>query len=461
MIVRLDTLVIIALNAAILATAMLIRQFYADSDIGTVLVIMSIAVMSLLVLHSYAWFNQGASDLSMAYVFFLMVFLFNLGKATLFMFFRDVPEPFFTFFNYYDLQIIVRAFEYSYCGFFVLSTAMLLSYKKVDTVQIEPTDAQWAAAKFTGLLFAAVSVPAAMMDLKDQVIAVLTGGYFALFSQEQSYGAAGIVKVLGFFMLPSLYILTIAFKKNKAIVYSIFIFCMLYALIRLAMGSRLASLIPVIVLLSLWDGTFKHVNRKMIYSLAAFAFAVVFPALALLRTGQSLDAHGESASAMFHILKEMSDSISPLIWVMQRVPWEMDFIYGHSFLLAVSTAIPNLFWDVHPAKAGSLALWLVNEVNPWIAERGGGYGFSIFAEMYLNFYWLGMPVLFLLGIFINKLATVRRNPINTAFCFACFLGIMLWPRGELVAVARFILWNVGIPWVCYHIMVFVFSKLRY
>ena len=106
--------------------------------------------------------------------------------------------------------------------------------------------------------------------------------------------------------------------------------------------------------------------------------------LTFLRTGQELSDAAEQTSSLFRIIKEMSDSISPLIWVMQRVPSEFDFTHGHSFLLAAYTAIPNLFWDVHPAKTGSLALWLVNDVNPWIAERGGGYGFSIFQEGYFD-----------------------------------------------------------------------------
>jgi oligosaccharide repeat unit polymerase len=305
-----------------------------------------------------------------------------------------------------------------------------------------------------------VSFPSALIDLQTMLMQVLSGGYFALYSSEQSYGAAGIVKVLSFFLFPAFYITLVAFRENKSIVYSVLIFAGLYSLTKLAMGARLGALIPFLIMLSLWDVTIRHVNRKIIYFSAIGMIAVVFPALSLLRVGGTLEQESGVGHAIFEIVKEMSDSMSPLVWIMQRVPWEFDFIYGHSFLLAASTAIPNLFWAVHPAKSGSLALWLVNEVNPWIANAGGGYGFSIFAEMYLNFYWLGMLPLFFISIYIARLAKVKVNPINTAFCFACFLGLMLWPRGESVAVGRFILWNVGIPWIFYKSMLFALGRFK-
>lgn len=447
-------------NFFICLAAILARQWVVDEYITLVLIIQSLGILSLVIIHSYAWNQIGGNDLSLAFIFFLMVFIFNLGKSVLFVFYYHEGASFFSFFGQYDLQIIVRAFEYGYVGFFVLSSAMLFSHKKEQFKMAELSQEQLLAARFTGLLFLAFSLPASLFDLQTMVMQVLSGGYFALFNSQQSYGAAGIVKVLTFFLYPSLLLLVAAYSKNKTVLNIIFLFAFSIALLKMALGMRLASLIPFIILLSLWDITIKPLNRKSIYMIVIFMFVVVFPAMSFLRTGQEISEDIEKTSAIYRIITEMSDSISPLVWVMQRVPSQMDFQYGHSFMLALSTIIPNLFWDVHPAKSGSLALWLVNEVNPWIAERGGGYGFSIFAELYLNFYWFGMLVLFLFGLIINKLAIVKSNIVNTAFAFSCFLGFMLWPRGELVTVARFIFWHVGILWVVYHIMVAVYARIK-
>jgi oligosaccharide repeat unit polymerase len=450
----------IATNFFICLVAIMARQWLVDEHITIVLVTQSIGILSLIVIHSYTWSRIGGNDLSLAFIFFLMVFIFNLGKSVLFVFYYHEGASFFSFFTEFDLQVIVRAFEYGYVGFFVLSSAMLFSHKREPRQLMELTQEQVSAARFTGLLFLTFSLPASLLDLKTMIVQVLSGGYFALFNGEQSYGAAGIIKVLTFFLYPSLLLLIAAYSKNKKILNLIFIFALSIALIKMALGMRLASLIPFIIFLSLWDSVIKPLNRKSIYMVVIFMFVVVFPAMSFLRTGQEISEDIEKTSAIYRIIEEMSDSISPLIWVMQRVPSQMEFQYGHSFLLAISTIIPNLFWDIHPAKSGSLALWLVHEVNPWIAERGGGYGFSIFAELYLNFYWFGMFVLFLLGILINKLAMIKNNIVNTAFAFSCFLGFMLWPRGELVTVARFIFWNVGFLWVTYHIMVAAYSKMK-
>lgn len=458
--VRVETLVIIAINAAICIGTVFMRLWDTDTDITSILLLQSAAILSLIALHTQAWLRQGGGDLSLAFLFFLMVFIFNTGKALLFVFFYNKNETFFTFFGEHDLQMVVRALEYSYVGLFVISSAMLLTQFSGPPKQIQPDPTEITAAKVTGLVFLLFSLPAALIDLQSMLMQVLSGGYFAIYSAEQSYGAAGLVKVLAFFLFPAFYLCLVGFKDNRYFTTFIFSFALFYSLIKLGMGARLVALVPFLILISLWDSTIKPVNRKLIYVTAVLMIVVVFPALSLLRVGGELNQESGVTLMLFHIIKEMSDSISPLVWVMQRVPWEFDFLYGQSFVLAASTAIPNLFWDVHPAKAGSLALWLVNEVNPWIAERGGGYGFSIFAEMYLNFYWLGMLPLLVISVFITRLAQIKANPINTAFCFACFLGIMLWPRGELVAVARFILWNVGIPWLCYKTLVFAFARFR-
>ena len=451
---------LVLVNFTICLITIYIRQWAGDENISYVFIAQSVGILSLLIIHSYVWIKIGGNDLSLAFVFLLMVFIFNLGKSVLFIFYYEQVDSFFTFFTVNDYKVIVRAFEFGYVGFLALSSAMLLSFQnyKVDT--IEPTVAQYNAARFTGFLFLSLSLPAALFDLQVMVVKVLTGGYFALFSSEQSYGTAGIVKVLAFFLYPSLLLLTVAYKNNFIVLRAIFTFAVSIALIKLMLGMRLTSLIPFIIFLSLWDSVIKPINRKIIYSFSIPLFVFVFPLMSFLRTGQTAIEVVEKNSALYRIVAEMSDSISPLVWVMQRVPSQLDFTYGHSFVLAMYTIIPNLFWDVHPAKTGSLALWLVNEVNPWIAERGGGYGFSIFAEMYINFYWFGMFFLFFFGLVLSKLATVKQNPINTAFAFSCFLGFMLWPRGELVIVSRFIFWHVGFLWICYQIMTLIYARLR-
>ncbi|GGA79152.1 hypothetical protein GCM10011369_21350 [Neiella marina] len=450
----------IGLNALICGLTIFFRILNADLNTDQTLVVQSYAIISLVVIHSYAWFKQGGNDLSLAYLFFLMVFIFNCGKAILFVFFADYHEPFFSFFTEREHLVLIRAYEYSYIGLFAMSCAMLVGSNHRAVEQVSTTLRQQDAAKVTGVVFLLVSVPAAIYDLVDMLRLVLSGGYFALFNSEQSYGASGIIKVLGFFLFPALYLTLIGFRDNRPVVTLLWLLATVFTVVKLAMGARLVALVPFLIMLSLWDVTVQQVGRKSIYAVAAVLVIVVFPALSLLRVGGELDQNSGIGHSMFEIIKEMSDSISPLVWVMQRVPSEMDFTQGHSFLLAASTAIPNLFWDVHPAQQGSLSKWLVYEVDPWMAKQGGGFGFSIFAEFYLNFYWYGIPLIFFTTLLISRFSSVRANPINTAFCFSCFLGLMLWPRGELVAVARFIMWNAGIPWLCYHFLCAIIPRFN-
>jgi hypothetical protein len=118
--IRVETLVFIAINVSICLLCVFFRLWDGDSELSNVMLLQSYGIASLIVIHSYAWFRQGGSDMSLAYLFFLMVFIFNAGKAILFIFFFELQDTFFNFFNHKDYQIVVRAFEYSYVGLLVI-----------------------------------------------------------------------------------------------------------------------------------------------------------------------------------------------------------------------------------------------------------------------------------------------------------------------------------------------------
>jgi len=67
----------VLINLTVCLVVIFIRQWAIDENIPFVLIAQSVGILSLLIIHTYVWIKIGGNDLSLAFVFFLMVFTFN------------------------------------------------------------------------------------------------------------------------------------------------------------------------------------------------------------------------------------------------------------------------------------------------------------------------------------------------------------------------------------------------
>jgi hypothetical protein len=136
---------------------------------------------------------------------------------------------------------------------------------------------------------------------------------------------------------------------------------------------------------------------------------------------------------------------------MKLVPSVRPYAYGFGYVISATTAFPNLFWDVHPATAfGAAADWLVREVAPVIADAGGGLGYSVIAESYLNFSWAGVLVMFLLGLALGRFTSwvERENNVARVAVEAVLISFLTaLGRGETSSFVRPILWLCVAPYL--------------
>src|SRR5439155_7860001 len=145
-------------------------------------------------------------------------------------------------------------------------------------------------------------------------------------------------------------------------------------------------------------------------------------------------------------------TIQPVAYTYILVPTARAFDHGIGYAYATLTVLPNLFWDVHPTISHGLASdWLMSTVDPLSAARGGGLGYSCIAEAYLNFGWVGIPVVMMLvGFCIATLASwaqggdYRRRLAVTATVMAF---VLKFPRDESGTLVRFIVWYAFLPYL--------------
>jgi oligosaccharide repeat unit polymerase len=215
----------------------------------------------------------------------------------------------------------------------------------------------------------------------------------------------------------------------------------------------------------LWHYSVSRVRRLTVV-LVGLGVALLIPLVATVRdysmeartsnlTADSLRAIG---NPLVFTAAEMGNSMSTVAYTIELVPAVRGFDYGQSYFFASLTALPNLFWDLHPTSAhGLLSNWLVWTVDPGRAALNGGLGFSFLAEAFLNFGWYGAPfallaVGLLLGLLVRWAGNAQRSGSFAAV--ACMLlFVLFFARGESASMVRGVLWYSLLPYAAVRLLV--------
>jgi oligosaccharide repeat unit polymerase len=141
-----------------------------------------------------------------------------------------------------------------------------------------------------------------------------------------------------------------------------------------------------------------------------------------------------------------------IAYTIELVPRTRNFDYGDSYAYALLTVFPNLFWKIHPTIAHELpSSWITWAVDPATAREGGGLGYSFIAEAYLNFGYIGAPLLMLVGGYLAARFMVwayrGQRPDRLAFLVCAASFAIFLARAESGVVLRGVIWNSALPFL--------------
>jgi oligosaccharide repeat unit polymerase len=313
-----------------------------------------------------------------------------------------------------------------------------------------------------GVILLLSAIPLLVVTLQD-VKTVIADGYFGLFSRERLYGVdagiANVLKNLAAFAVGGLLFLLAGLSNSKTKSKQVYVLILVYGLVQLFLGRRSWGLMSILGATWLWHSVVRPVPLKKIapYGIAVFVF--VLPTVKAFRgeTGAdrlSVNRLVESFSSIENplvaILSEMGGSINTVAVTLENIPQHKPYMYGSSYLFALTGLIPNFFWPVHPSvEHGSLARWLVMTEFPVLWEAGGGYGFSCIAEAYANFGRLGsMMVMMWVGYLMARLGVWANNgtPPAKAVIAICIAYVLFWARGDVTLFIRPIFYGAVVPY---------------
>ncbi len=328
-------------------------------------------------------------------------------------------------------------------------------------VVADPGTAQ--ALRRTGWILLAISILPTVVLTARALTVVFRSGYFALYQQGAGAGIAVGPQILAGFLLPALLCLLAGSGGSPSYRILAVTMALIYSGVQLTLGARFGATAPLIALAWVWDRTVRPLPRRALFVVALAVIFLVFPVvgatrnIALVERGDldlaletSVSGQGWLASA----IAEFGGTIRTIMYTIDLVPSYRAFDYGLQYAYALLTIVPNIFGGVHPAVAhGTPSSWLIWTIDPATAAAGGGIGFSFIAEAYLNFGYLGTPiVLFLLGFLYVRfiLWAVRSHDPARIAVLASFLSFFLvYPRGDSTALVRPLIWYSLLVYVLY------------
>lgn len=407
-----------------------------DANLDNIRVMGFFAIIQL-VFSYYSWYKCGNNLFSAHIVFLTAFYAFNVGQVILealgvnptnksLLEHRGMSQSVFYECAYYSLLCLL-AFHIGALleskrtkGFIYNSISRDDISYKIETIR-----------KVSFTLFC-ISLPFYFVTLYLSINAVLMYGYGALYDDSINTGNP-LFSLIGDFYDPSLialYFVSEWKKKQRRLWRTILILTVF--LPPLILGGRSQAMIIATICVLVYSFFYKiKVKHVLLGVCSVYILLFIFNIVAKTRSSsdKSLEHYAEVVSdaennPAIETLAEMGGSMNPLALTMAVVPSTEDYRYGKSIFYSFLSIIPNVgFWRIHPAqKEAKLGRWLMEKYNMTY-----GPGYSLVAEGYINFGYMGPFALLLLGFYYTKIFKyvdkkfVEKNP------FVVILAIVfLW-----------------------------------
>jgi len=418
--------------------------------------------LGILFIYSiWSWWHITGLILDAYILFFISAVLFNGGEALL----RSINIfGNASFYEYFSEKTVAETLCLVILGLYAFHLGALIcakySSRFMAAFQTENMKDD-KNIRLVGWILISISFLPILFYLRDSLSHVMSHGYFSLFTAEPATSFAATDQILATLLVPGILFLLAGSRGNlPSLIISIFLIAG-YTSIRLFLGSRAWASMPLIVFVFILHRYIYRIPKLLLLSGGMFLLFFIFPLIGEIRNipGYQRLSYEIMTDALFSmgnpivaILSEMGGSIRTVAHTLELVPDIRGYDFGVGYLNALFTVIPNLFWSIHPAMLrGTASNWITMTIDPISAYIGGGIGYSFIAESYLNFGWIGSPlVLFGFGFAYAKLvfwAQKSGDPARIAMLGSFLAFVLFFARSESVLVIRPLIWYALVPYL--------------
>lgn len=335
----------------------------------------------------------------------------------------------------------------------------ILSVRRSNTIAHDTLDCDDVKGlRITGWILMSISLIPTCFILWAAASTVASGGYLAAYQGDADAGLAATPQVLSLFIVPAALFLLAGANGRRREKMTAMIVIAVSTVVQFSLGFRGAAVTPACAFLWLWSRCEGKIRTPwLVGAVAALIIAIPISRETRLLAGSdrlSLDtlasAYQSIDNPVVSAVTEMGGSMATVAYTYILVPSTRALDYGGGYAYAALTVLPNLFWSVHPTIAhGQASDWLIRTVDPSQAMLGVGLGYSCIAEAYLNFGWIGVPIIMiLLGFAVGRLAALgaagRRRDLAMVAAITSFL--LKFPRGETSTLVRTVFWYALLPY---------------
>lgn len=430
--------------------------------------------MQLLVIAALAWclasFLVLRRTMLLPYVLFVLSYtVFHAGDVIVQLLGWSAEPP---LDGRFSDRIYVASLYLVLLGALGLQAGALLAVRRAA---VEPAPDEWRPdgleleLRRVGLLLLLAAAPPTLQGLREALEVVAGHGYAAMWQQRILNPTTGLDAAgsrLASFLNPGLMFVIAGSRDLRWLRRAAVGLLIANALANLSLGSRGEVIQPALAVLFLWSQYIRRVRLLPVAVALAALFFGLFPAVKAVRNlsggersstaalAQTMAGRVDHPAAL--ILEELGNTQSTIAYTIELVPTHDDFEYGAGYAWIALMALPNVFWDVHPSASRVLyGNWLVERAEPFKRLIGGGNGFSVLAEAYLQGGWWFAPLLMAaVGFFIVRLtdwAVLPRHPGRLAVVASFLCWMVMWPRGSTANLIRPFLWYSLAPYLlaCY------------
>ncbi|MEI7918037.1 MAG: O-antigen polysaccharide polymerase Wzy [Candidatus Saccharibacteria bacterium] len=385
----------------------------------------------------------------------IMVVLFNLNHDTTLII------------NTFNSSELYATLQYSTICFFTLCIAGLLfsgknSYSNFTTGISDKIFKK--SMNLVGMSLSFIGIYGYFSEKFTSIASSFNTGYSSMYQNNAnaldaiSNSTDNVISNFSMFFIPGIVILFIANKDNKTIRRIIVSVLLSSVLMSFIAGGRAEALAIIIGLFWIYSSEIKKIDLKVIIWLIIIAIFILklITAIAQFRImpDRSLSVFidiffsnsNSFGNSLGNMMGEFGFNIFSLHETMNLIPATQDYSLGYTYFASVMAVIPSfLFGGYSFSSAAGLPSWLMNKLH---MDYGPGY--SIVAESYYNFGWIGIISMFIIGIILVKMLSNDKTNDDYKSLRNGLIAIIIYSnlfiaRGTFLLIFRKYFYTVLIP----------------
>jgi oligosaccharide repeat unit polymerase len=319
-----------------------------------------------------------------------------------------------------------------------------------------PKNPQW---RWMAWLFMAIGIIPSAMQLRTNLASSTANGYITLF-RDAPTGAAATIPLLALYLIPGIMFTAAAGLRTITARLLVSALVCILVLTDFFLGYRSQATSLLVAYVWLINRCVWKLPRSLLIG-GSIMLLLIFPAVAVMRSATADERLSQTTwiqtfekvdDPVINSLQEMGSTLRTVGHVIRLVPESRNYDLGLSYFWSLTGVVPNFTGGLHPGAQHSLANWLSYTVDPYMAQLGGGMGFSFLAEAYLNFGWFGIVMMpALIGYAVSTLdqrAESRLDPLVFAGLATLLVFLPKYARADSAEVARYAIWYCLVPFWC-------------